>query len=71
MYTYTQNRILHHEDCPARSLYPWNRSEAKLTIKGMALRMVNEVLSCDPDLTMYLLTNQTEFLDMFDGLTEE
>ena len=27
-----------------------------LTIKRMALRMNNEVLSCNPDLTLYLLT---------------
>ena len=27
MYTYTQNRILHHEDCPARSLNPWKRGK--------------------------------------------
>ena len=30
MYTYTQNRILHHEDYPARSLYPWKSSESRL-----------------------------------------
>ena len=74
MYTYTQNRILHHEDCPARSLYPWKRSKTRLlfkkfsqllTIKGMALRMNNKVLSCDPDVNSVLLTNQIVFLDMF------
>ena len=36
-----------------------------LTIKGMALRMNNKVLSCDPDLNSVLLTNQIVFLDMF------
>ena len=52
MYTYTQNRILHHEDCPARSLCPWKRSETRLlfkkiwpnwllTIKEMVLRVNN------------------------------
>ena len=33
MYTCTQNRILHHEDCPARSLYPWKRSETRFLFK--------------------------------------
>ena len=27
MYTYTQNGILHHEDCRLRSFYPWKRSK--------------------------------------------
>ena len=29
MYTYTQNRILHHEDCPARFLYPFRDQKTK------------------------------------------
>ena len=29
MYTCTQNRTLHHEDCPARSLYPWREMVEK------------------------------------------
>ena len=40
MYTYTQNRIVHHEDCRARSLYPWKRSETRLIFKNFGLYIV-------------------------------
>ena len=33
MYTYTQGRIPHHEDCPARSLYPWKRLGTTYALK--------------------------------------
>ena len=37
MYTYTQNRILHHEDCLARFLYPWKRSKTRLLFRNFRL----------------------------------
>ena len=37
MYTYTQNRTLHHEDCLARSLYPWKRSKTRLLFRNFRL----------------------------------
>ena len=74
MYTYTQNRIPHHEDCPARSLYPWKRSETRLRFKNFGLFVddqgngfANEQgsLVLWPRLNSVLLANQIEFLDMF------
>ena len=73
MYTYTQNRILHHEDCPAGSLYPWKW----LSLVGNEVSFEKLLPSCWrsrewlcnlvlwPRLISVLLTNQIDFLDMF------
>ena len=73
MYTYTQNRILHHEDCPAGSLYPWKW----LSLVGNEVSFEKLLPSCWRSrewlcnlvlwrrLISVLLTNQIEFLDMF------
>ena len=37
MCTCTQNMILHHEDCLARSLYPWKRSKTRLLFRHFGL----------------------------------
>ena len=76
MDTYTQNKILHHEDCPARSLYPWKSSESSLLFKNVDLSVVTMkginafankqwTLVLWPRLNSLSLANQIEFLDMF------
>ena len=75
MYTYTQNRILHHEDCPARSLHPWKSSqETRLLFKNFGISVDDQgnglankqwILVLWLRLKSVLLANQIEFLDMF------
>ena len=75
MYTYTQNRILHHEDYPARSLYPWKSSqETRLLFKNFGISVDDQgnglankqwILVLWLRLNSVLLANQIELLDMF------
>ena len=76
MYTYTQNRILHHEDCRLRSFYPWKRSKKIgeiLSRLDLPVRMIelsymlwqrkNGIFVLSPFFTVF--TDQTEFLDLY------
>ena len=76
MYTYTQNRILHHEDCRLRSFYPWKRSKKSVKYclgwtcqfgwSNLVICRGKErtgFLYCHPFFTV--LTDQTEFLDLY------
>ena len=46
MYTYTQNRILHHEDCQEGSLYPWKRSRTNMKVLKYTVGVVVDDRGC-------------------------
>ena len=83
MYTYTQNRITHHEDCPARSLHPWKRWGNKggnpasflvlvvsdLTGSGVLRERTLATALRRLNINIDLSTNQTELVAFFDILT--